>query len=376
MRAMTASLTVLLAAVTLTHCDKDKKTYDFGAPNVGAIVEASAPKGLTGAGASLTLAADCSSFNPNQQITGGWQLIDNYFSYIKCATFQKNPNVEGPAYYRYWVDVLDKAMAETNKRLNDAADSLPACVTATPTTLTLTFDVESASSTSSETVSFPMKFSCYESQSTPTPGSSQVMAFGKDETHFYLMYITKDAEQLTSTGQGIRIVMAKADASGNEADIWMIGNSYQNGPSVIPTDKISTMVNRVIANKTTGAFTYSIAESVIGLTKQSSFIRSNGSYVYFSGQTALPGNDGLKVTDVVDSTGQINEFCYASNSLESQNIATCTGVGLNTVPSNFGLTEVPRAKAVATFFADLKASVNKISTTDFAALGIQAFTSK
>ena len=365
-----ATWTALASTIAITSAcggDKDKKTYDFGAPKIAAIVDATAPKALTGSSAGLRVAPDCSAFNPGS-VTGGWQLMDNYLSYLKCATFQKNTSVAAPAYYRYWVDVLDRAMADTNSRLNGAADALPACVTAEPVAKTFTFDIETSSST--EAVNVAMKFNCFEDQTGPM--GSQVMAFGKDATHFYLMYLTKDADTLTTTGQGHRIVMAKADAAGNEADIWFIGNSYQGGDSVVPTDKIATVANRVIANKTTGAFTYAMAESVIGLLSQSNFIRYDGTSFYFKGQTTLPGPSSMSVQDIVDGSSN-TEFCFGASDLATKTLATCQSANLDDVPSDFGMTEAPRSKATTTFFSDLKADVTTILATDFAAAGVGRF---
>lgn len=372
-RSLTISLgfmsSVLVSSSFFVACSdkEDKKTFDFGAPKVAEIVDAAAPKGLTGS--TTSLAPECASFNPNAPVTGGWQLMDNYLSYLKCATFQKNANTEGPAYYRYWVDVLDAAMASTNSRLNGAADSLPACISAAPVEKTFNFDVEKTSGT--DAVSVTMKLNCFEDQNGPT-GASQVMAFGKDDTHFYLVYLTKTVQTLAATGDGFMVVLAKADAAGNEADIWFIGNSYQGGEGVVPSDKISTVVNRVIANKSTGAFTYAIAESVIGLTKQSNFIRSDGTNMYFKGQTANPGMGSMSVQDIVDGSSAA-EFCFGATDLSTKTLATCTGASLDDVPSNFGMTEAPRSKATTSFFSDLKADVNSIIVTDFAAAGIGRF---
>jgi hypothetical protein len=364
-----AALITAIGLMTSCGDDKKKKTFDFGAPKIAQIVDATAPTGLKGSSANLALAPDCGSFNPNSPATGGWQLMDNYLSYLTCATFRKNANVEGPAYFRYWVDVLDQAMTETNNRLAGAADSLPACVTADPVVKTFTFRVEKSSGT--DTVNMDMKLNCFENQ---VGGSgSQVMAFGKDATHFYLMYLTKDADTLGTTGQGHRIVMAKADVAGNEADIWFIGNSYQGGQSVVPADKISTVANRVMANKTTGAFTYAIAESVIGLTKQSNFIRSDGTNFYFKGQTSLPSNGGTtSVQDIVDGNGA-NEFCFGASDLSTKTLATCQTTNLDDVPTDFGMSEAPRSKANVNFFSELKADVTSILNTDFAAAGIGRF---
>jgi len=356
----------LLSALTIlpmTGCSKKKDSdasYNFGAPRVSDIVRATAPAGLTG---GSSLAESCSTFNPSASANEAY-LFSKYRDYLACATFQQSSKVEATSFYRYWVDVLDTSMGQTNARLSAKAESLPICVSATPTSTSFKINVETSSA--SEAATIDMKFNCFETLKSGT--SSQTMAFGKDSDYYYLMFITKDADSLTKTGQGFRVMIAKVTTDSNQADIWFIGNSYQSSPVMPRPDNISTVFNRVIANKSTGEFTYSKTETLTGMAIQSSFIRSNGTNLFVKGQSYVAS---LGLTNVrSDSDPSKTTFCVDAKTLDEVSASVCTNASLNTVPTAYGLTDSPVAKSSATFFGELKTNIDDIMKTDFASLGV------
>ncbi len=334
----------------------------FGAPSLGAIVDSAAPGGLTSSSslqsarmpakslAPQSIVTDCSTY------TGGTNHheLDNFLSFMKCGVFQKNTTLAGPTYYRYWVDILDATLASIDARFA-AAENPPACLKATAISKTFQFTLDHADATMSpETVSLPMKFSCYEDT------DNYVMAFGKDDDYYYVANFTSQDSDATRV-----LVMARASKDGNTADLWFLGTSPQSGAAVPAWANGKTAVaNRVIANKETGSFTYSIAEIPLGLAQQSNFIRSDGSIFYFKAQAS----DGQSAQDVAD--GADTEFCRDAVSLAATTDATaCSTAGLNVIPTGFGLTTVPRSGGAA-FFDELKADIETIATTDFGALGV------
>jgi len=366
---------ISLSTLLLSACGEDEKkkgSYQFGSPNISEIVEAAAPSGLRSASAGLNLLADCSTFDPTgSPPPGGWQLIDNYMMWLRCATFQEDTSgkVEGTAYYRYWVDVLDKAMAETEKRLA-SQEVAPSCMQSDPIPLEFSFRVEKPDSTESDTANVEMKINCYEKQAGAPGAESQIMAFGKDDSNFYLIFLIKHADVLTEVGKGNLIVLAKTDIEGTKADVWALSNTFLGNASGVFEfpDGIAISFNRVVADKNTGAFTYSVAESGFGQTKVASFIRSNGSQFSFTGQTSGFVNNQMQLLDIVKaSDSDQKQFCYETSDLASLEPSQCAEADLYTVPSDFGLSQAPRGKSDQYFNQDLRADISSIMGTDFEA---------
>jgi hypothetical protein len=330
--------------------------YDFGAPNVGAIVEAAKPSGLGAATFSAALKpaqspsilATCSELASGAAIgTDQGKFLDA----LNCFTFREYTG-RSYYYYRYWVNQLDSAMAQTQARLSEAegADSADKCFNKTPTPMTFDFDIGGAAAST-----VTMKFSCWENQTVPAEvsaeGGSQKMAIGKDENHFYLMYITKTAATPDETGESHIVVLAKATVDGNQADIWVIGKGFQSagGANEIRGDAI-----RVLANKSTEEFTFNYATKS-GASPSTVYLRSNGTVAYTSGQSSQGGYATV--------AGQ----CFSASDTSSDGGAACTSAGLNSVPTEFGLASVFTQDGLnAGFLSD----VDSISSTDFGAAGV------
>ena len=188
------------------------------------------------------------------------------------------------------------------------------------------------------------------------------MAFGKDADNFYLMYITSDATTLSTSGQGERIVIAKAGADSNTADIWFIGRSFQKTPDSA-TGTIKAVASRVIANKSTGSFTFSLVNEPSGNSICSIFTRSNGTKTYVEARTAVPGstNACTDVTGMVPGTAA----CYDATTMATT--TDCSAV--STVPTDFGA----ESTFIDTDLSGLAADSESITKLDFAALGVGEF---
>jgi|GEM_PF-1629620 len=338
-------------AFSLLSISCSKETYDFGAPAVAPIVDGALPAGL----ASGTALHGTREF---MQLMDSASTEEAFKTYITNYVFKKDETgkVAGPVYYRYWIDVLDKAMAEVQTRIGEREDDPKECWNQESVEVTQTFTI------GSEDAKFVGKFNCWESQSTPTSssGGSQKMAFGKDGDSFYLMYITSDAKELTTGGQGDRIVMAKAAADSSEAEVWFVGRSLQVGPN---GSLISGTANRIIANKSTGAFSFGLTDEAIGSTNCAMFARSNGKVVNFQARTPVPGSstECQDVTGMEWGTGK----CYDASSL-----ATTTGCDeLKSVPAEYGTAGTFKESDVKSIEDD----VTTIVGFDFDAAGVVEF---
>lgn len=355
---LSAVTAVLILGFSLQSCKKKEDSASgasFGAPSVSTILEAAAPDGLVASTSTLAIVDDCSSYTSSGSNN---HLLDNFLSFMKCASFRENSNFAGPTYYRYWVDKLDETLSSIDTRFSSATTA-PACLTSTAVSKTFEFTVDHAGALSTpETVQYPMKFNCYETDTD----DGYNMAFGKDDDYYYVANFTT-----SDSGNTKILVLSRVTVDGNEADLWFLGTSSQSGVSVPSWANGKTAVaNRVMANKSTGAFTYSIAEIPLGMTQQSNFIRSNGDVFYFKAQTA----DGQSVQDVVD--GSATEFCRNADTLAAaDSTSECTSAALNTVPAGFGISTIPRSGGTA-FFTELKIDIQTISETDFGALGVKA----
>jgi hypothetical protein len=342
----------ILSALALTMsigCSGEK--YEFGAPEVAPIVDGAVPSGLKG-GTSLH------SMQDFLQLMDTASTEESFKSYVTNYVFKKDTTgkVAGPVYYRYWIDVLDEGMAQVETRISERDDEDSACWNQDAVELTHTFTI------GSEDVKFAGKYNCWESQSTPNSatGGFQKMAFGKDDDNFYLMYVTSDAKEFTSGGQGERIVMARAAADSSSADIWFIGRSFQSGPN---GSMISGTANHILANKTTGAFSFGLTDEAIGSTNCAMFARSNGSVVNFQARTPVAGS----ATECQDVTGMAwgTGACY-----DSATLATATGCeDLKSAPSDFGTSAPFKESDVTAIEEDSKTLAN----LDFDAAGVAEF---
>lgn len=341
---------LIISCPVLFACAEDKKSFKFGAPAIAPIVDSTTPKGLKGGTALL----DTEAF---LKLIDTAATEESFKTYITNYVFKKDTTLQvaGPVFYRYWVDVLDTTMAQIDGRVAETEDTDDRCWNKEPVSVTHTFTI------GAEEVSTTGKYNCWESQSMPNPadGGFQKMAFGKDETHVYLSYFTRDAAEFTGN-QGERIIFAKASLDSTSAEIWFIGRSLQGGTA---GTQISGVANRIIADKTTGAFSFGLTDEAIGSTNCAMYARSNGTALNFQARTPLSGSstECQDVENMAWGTGA----CYDAATLAPA--TDCTG--LDTVPANYG-TSAPFKET------DVKAIEDDSETIvefDFAAAGIAEF---
>jgi hypothetical protein len=345
------SLVIGMAVMCSVACSKeDKKSFNFGAPAVAPIVDSATPAGLKG-GTSLLSEAEYLSLLDTASTE------ESFKSYITNYVFKKDETgkVAGPVFYRYWVDILDQSMAQTQTRIEGMEDEPERCWNQAPVSVTHTFTI------GGQEVSTTGKYSCWENQGTPNSASGgfQKMAFGKDGSDYYFMTVTSDAA-VFSASQGERIVIAKASADSTTAEIWFIGRSLQGGPG---GSQISGVANRIVADKTTGAFAYGLTDEAVGSTNCAMYARSNGTVLNFQARTPLMGSS----TQCQDVTGM--EWgvgaCY-----DAKTLAPSTGCeSLVTVPSNYGAATPFRETDVTVIDEDSES----ITKFDFSAAGIPEF---
>jgi hypothetical protein len=342
-----------VALVSAFSCSDDKEGYKYNAPAMAPIVDSATPSGLKGA-ASLLGAEEFLA------LVDSADSEDAFKTYISSYVFKKDTTgkVAGPVYYRYWVDVVDEAMAQIKKRIAEVEDSSDRCWNKD------SVSIDHSITIGSEKVTVKGKYHCWENQSTPTAaaGGLQKMAFGRDDNNYYLMYVTSDATDFAAS-QGERIVIATVAADESTADIWFIGRSRQVGPA---GDKIQGVANRIIANKTSGAFTFALSDEGIGSVNCAMFARSNGSVVNFQARTPLPGSSSecKDVQNMAWGSGA----CY-----DSKTLAATTGCdGLEKAPSNFG----PASPFKETDVVSVKSDSERLTKIDFAAAGVTELVKK
>ena len=291
----------------------------FGAPDISDIVD-SAASSLT----TQALVAASGDLRPFSCPTDGTFSAEcaasaaAYIGFLQAGVFNKatNSSVAGPQYYRWWVDVVDAALAETEQRLA-GNDEAPACLSETATAVDFVFTING----SDETVS--PKLQCWENQGATPEGGEQDFAFGKDDTHYYLVYRTSDS--CTTNGCGTRFLLAKASIDGNEADIWNVGYSWQSGAQ-------SANAQRVLANKTTGEFTFNLVEDPIdvgGMGFLSFYGNTDGTNAYFEATTSI-SNNKKDIPNLIPGTGG----CFLTSDLSSA--GDCSGLDRNAMPQDFG----------------------------------------
>jgi stress response protein SCP2 len=330
----------LLYALFLSACGSSNGV-DFGAPSISTIVDSATPSSLKTATAynpfktfferylsptSATAASSTCSAAGN--VSSGCATAAEYLSFLRSEVFTKSTstNVAATLYFRYWVDVLDNAMTSTNSRLKTNSVT-PACVSQTAVTVDFTFNVNGTAVTVSP------KLQCWETQSGVGAGT-QNMAFGKDSSYFYLVYRTND--NATTSGSGIRIVIAKASLDGTTADIWFVGASYQQ-PSGGGAVERRGNVQRVLANKTTGAFTFNTVEeddTAKGYLFGSFYAHTDGTKVAME---AAYGS-GTTLTDVTSMTRAVPYCANLSALTTNLGAASCSTLNGTSPPTGFGLT--------------------------------------
>jgi hypothetical protein len=371
----------LALTTLLTGCSKESGSgANFGAPNIGAIVNASVTSSLKGTSAYRTKdriesligmssaqasSATCTSASPSN--TSGCSTASNYVEFVKSEVFQKITGVAAPQYYRYWVDVLDSAMAETNTRLAETS-SAPACIDQAPAAVNFTFRVNG------QVVTVTQKLQCWEQQTTPG-AATQNMAFGKDSEYFYLVYRTND--NALTPGSGERYLLAKASADGNLAEIWFVGVSCQGTCS--SRNDFKGNAQRVLANKSTGNFTFnSVEDSSVArnMTFGDFYGNTDGTNLYIEAAFGYGGT----LTDVsgMTSSGSASN-CVKVSDLTSLGSDCSPTLGRGDgMPSNFGLTAPMRNQGTA-WLADSTAKTNyladllAISSIDYTAQGVGKF---
>jgi hypothetical protein len=205
------------------------------------------------------------------------------------------------------------------------------------------------------------------------------MAFGKDSENFYLVYRTDDNS--LSNGSGERYVIAKASIDGNTADIWFVGASCQNVGTTPCSSRNDFKGNaqRVLANKTTGDFTFNSVEdeSLAGAKIFGDFYgNTDGTNLYIEGAFG----DGGTITDVTGMTASgAATNCLKVSDLTSLGSDCSPTLGRSAMPSNFGLTAPMRNKHTTKWQADSTAktaflsALDTISNIDYTAQGVGKF---
>jgi len=349
----------------------------FVAPSLSGIVEAAVPSSLK----TSTLAAffkkpdlhlrsnanpifspfvaDCSSVNGGT--TTGCSTPAKYIGFLQAEVFTDIEGVAEPQFYRYWVNVVDAAMTETNTRLAGNADET--CLTSTAATVNFTFNINATD------VTVAQKLQCWENQTGPAgSAATQNFAFGKDEDNFYLVYRTNDNEE--TSGKGSRILLAKASADGNKAEIWFIGKSMQNDSGTLVN---SVNAQRILANKATGEFTFNTVEDpdlADTMLFSSFFGNTDGTNAYFE---ARFGNSTLTdVTSMVPGTG----WCSTTAALTTAG-GDCSALDSDSMPTAFGLSAPMKNGAGTQWQADDTAeaafitAITAIEAIDYEAQEVQ-----
>ncbi len=279
-------------------------------------------------------------------------------AYITNYVFRQDTTgtVAGPVFYRYWVNILDEELARLEKRIAADENEPERCWNQPLAEVTNTFTV------GGEEVSFVGKYNCLAEATgavTPENGGVAKMLFGKDETHYYFASITRDAAEFKQN-EGERIVFAKAAADATTAEIWFIGRSLQVGPA---GSHIRGVVNRIMANKTTGAFSYGLSDEGIGSTNCAMYGRSDGTKLNFQARTPKTGSTS-ECQDVENMTWGTGA-CYDAATLEPA--TDCAA--LATVPTGYGVSQPFKEIDVI----DVKEDSESITDFDFLAAGVKEF---
>lgn len=194
----------------------------------------------------------------------------------------------------------------------------------TPTSVDFTFPING------NTVTVTSKLQCWETQTVSGSTATQTFAFGKDDDYYYLVYRTFDS--CTTSGCGKRFLLAKATVDGNKADIWMVGSSKQTANS---TTDDSMNVQRILANKSTGAFTFNHVKDPLfnaGIGFASFYGNTDGTKVYMEGVGAVGSNYNAAV-----GFGYNNGWCASVSALTTSTPGTCGDVDRTVTPDGFGL---------------------------------------
>lgn len=375
---------LILASTFYLGCANSTNTATgsgFGAPSIGAIVDSATPSNLKsttttsyflekflGINSAIASSATCTAAG---SVSSGCGTAENFLEFLRSEVFQKvtGGSVAATLYYRYWVDVLDTAMTQTDTRVK--SNSTSACLSQTPVSVDFTFNVSGAD------VTVTSKLQCWETQ-TGTGATTQNMAFGKDSSNFYLVYRTND--NATTAGSGIRIVLAKAALDGTTADIWFLGASYQTPMGGGATQRRGNL-QRVMANKTTKAFTFNTVEeddTAKGYLFGSFFANTDGTNLYM--EAAYGG--GSAITDVTGMT-RAAPYCAALSAITTPIAASnCATINAANLPSGFGLTapmtnsstgSATLWQANDTTEAAFEAAVDTIVAKDYTAAGVGVF---
>lgn len=362
-------------AVLMVACGEESRTSaaSFGAPDVSDIVDESVPAELKSSSSLLSSSKDVGIFAcPTDGSFDGdcGATAAAYLGFLQAGVFQEATadNVSSAQYYRYWVDVVDDALSSTNERISGNGEA-PACLSEDATTVDFTFAINGANVTVSP------KLQCWENQGTTSAGGEQHFAFGQDDDNYYLLYRTYD--NCTDNGCGVRFLLAEASADGNQADIWMIGYSYQSSVQ-------SVNAQRVLANKETGEFTFNAVHDPItsyGGGFQGFYGRTDGTNAYFEATVDTgSGFQDLSDNSLIPGSGG----CYLVADMSSG--GDCSGLDRSSMPSTFGLS-VPmsyetgdNAPTVTQWLADSSAKtaflddLDTIGALDLSAAGVTEWT--
>jgi len=339
---------VALSAVPL-GCGDDKKKKvrgSFPVPSVSEVVDEAAPSGLK-SGAGLR-GMDLATMLESVATAAGME------EFVKTKVFQEDTTgtIPGAVYYRYFVDVLDRAMDQTETRISatELEEGETRCYTESPV------EVSQSLVINGETINWSAKYNCWETQDIPTAdrGGKQIMAFGKDDDHFYLNYLTRTSEEYTNSGDGEILVFAKATTDSNEADVIYLGQAYGGPPGNVG---MKPAFSRIIANKETGAFSFLLAFEPSGAALCTIFVRSNGEKIYIEARADSMGAC-VDVADMEPGSGK----CFAA-----ADMAATTGCeGISTYPSQFLFTGTVDDQNLA----DIKETSASLVAFDFTAAGV------
>jgi hypothetical protein len=381
----TLTLSTLFVSAFISGCSKDSSTASsFGAPNIGAIVDAAVPTKLKTSPVAWNKtwnrlstipsahAAQSTCTTKNPALTSSCYEVGDYVEFVRDEVFQKITGVAGTQYYRYWIDVLDTAMSETDGRIT-GSESAPACVEQTPVEVAFTFNINN------ETVTVRQKLQCWEQQTAPG-SATQNMAFGKDSENVYLVYRTND--NAFTNGSGERYVIAKASVDGNQAEIWFVGASCQKagGASCSGRSEFKVNAQRVLANKSTGSFTFNTVEDdtvASGMHFGDFYANSNGQYIFFEAAYGS-GSAVQNVDDNDTSTNTVTPWCLNSTTLFTTSLSNCSTLNRSSMPSNFGLSAPMRNsgtiwQASSGAKSSFLTALDTISSIDYTAQGVGKF---
>ena len=271
-----------LCVLGVFACDGDNKGSSIGAPQVEPPVTRNMPEGIVLA-AALALS--------NSVDDDGAATSETMVSAIKNYLY---PTGGGPSPI-IRLQRVDERMTSLDAR---AQDSARACLEDAVSDYTVPAELPTG-----ETITY--KFQCNEELN-----ETAELAFGLDETNFYL--IDKNG---ASTEEGI-YVAANALKDGSSVDVWTIG--YQANPADHGASGPSANVMHVKGSDAAG-IEVTTAGTLGGYALSCGVhFRSNKTYIFIKGQLSIGGSCTTE-----------SSYCMDANTLASSDMTNCTGAGLD-----------------------------------------------